>query len=298
MRIMITGANGPAGQALGAQLSGSGHTVVGVDMNTAAGTGFSLIEPVVAASDPQLIGQLTRLIEKHNIDLLIPTVSDELVLVAAATEAGVFGSVKVAIGPTTGVRQANDKYLTMKALASAGVNVPLFALPSEFSSVEEAFKVLGSPLILKPRVARGGRGVQVLDPGVIVDWSSLGDDLILQEFAPGIEYAPMVHRATNSDEPWVSVVEKTELKQGRVGNAVSTKCVGGQQVADVTATAGAAVVALGLFGPVDLDIRRLSTGIPVVLEINARFGANSRQSPEILHAVLAHAAIRRNAAVQ
>jgi carbamoyl-phosphate synthase large subunit len=36
----------------------------------------------------------------------------------------------------------------------------------------------------------------------------------------------------------------------------------------------------------DIDIRRRSDGIPVVLEINARFGANIRYAPEVLEAVL------------
>ena len=49
----------------------------------------------------------------------------------------------------------------------------------------------------------------------------------------------------------------------------------------------AAVRALGLTGPVDVDVRRLVDGRPVVLEVNARFGANSAAAPELLDAVLA-----------
>jgi carbamoyl-phosphate synthase large subunit len=43
---------------------------------------------------------------------------------------------------------------------------------------------------------------------------------------------------------------------------------------------------VGLNGPLDIDIRRKGDGIPVVLEINARFGANIRYAPEILDAVI------------
>ena len=35
------------------------------------------------------------------------------------------------------------------------------------------------------------------------------------------------------------------------------------------------MTALDLVGPVDLDVRRLADGTPVVLEVNSRFGAVS-----------------------
>jgi carbamoyl-phosphate synthase large subunit len=37
----------------------------------------------------------------------------------------------------------------------------------------------------------------------------------------------------------------------------------------------------------DVDIRRRNDGKPVVLEINARFGANIRYAPEVFEAALA-----------
>ena len=40
--------------------------------------------------------------------------------------------------------------------------------------------------------------------------------------------------------------------------------------------------ALKLKGPIDLDVRRMADGHPVVLEVNARFGANSSLAPELL----------------
>ena len=60
----------------------------------------------------------------------------------------------------------------------------------------------------------------------------------------------------------------------------------GDAVSDVVATAVAAVEALDLVGPVDLDIRRDDAGRPVVLEVNARFGANSAGAPDLLGAAL------------
>ena len=79
------------------------------------------------------------------------------------------------------------------------------------------------------------------------------------------------------------VLEKTELKQGLVGNAKTVRRIDDPDVAN---TAFSAARAVGLSGPLDIDIRRRIDGLPVVLEINARFGANIRHAPEVLDAVI------------
>lgn len=287
MRIMITGCAGPAGRALGRRLRRSPHTLVGVDMAPLDDPAFDTTAEVPAASDPFMLTTLGQLIARYGVDLLIPTVSDELPQVAGATALQLSG-VPVVIGDHHAVSTAHDKYLTMVALAEFAVPVPRFALPSDFRTTEDALDAMGGPLVLKPRVGRGGRGVRVIDRPDEVAWSDLDDSVIVQEFAPGIEYAPMVHRSRRGTaEPTVVVLEKTELKEGRVGNAASVERVEGATVDDVVQIARSAVAGLGLHGPVDLDIRRTRTGVPVVLEINARFGANSESAPEILDAVLA-----------
>ena len=189
------------------------------------------------------------------------------------------------IGSPEAVSTAHDKWLTMQVLAAAGVPVPRSALPSSFENLDVAFEALGRPLIVKPRVARGGRGVGVVGNHSDLDFSALDDSWVLQEFASGEEFAPMVFNG-NGENDLAVVVRKTELKQGVVGNAVSTERVAANEAVDVQQIALDAVRAVGLEYQADLDIRRLANGQPVVLEINARFGANSRQAPELLSTVL------------
>ncbi|WP_461636361.1 ATP-grasp domain-containing protein [Glutamicibacter soli] len=283
MRILITGANGPAGRALGAQLASSDFTVIGADMDSTANEYYAVIEKVPAASDPSMIGRLAEIIREHHIDVLIPTVSDELPAVAAA--GAELAGCTVMIGSPEAVSTAHDKWLTMQVLAAAGVPVPRSALPSSFENLDVAFEALGRPLIVKPRVARGGRGVGVVGNHSDLDFSALDDSWVLQEFASGEEFAPMVFNG-NGENDLAVVVRKTELKQGVVGNAVSTERVAANEAVDVQQIALDAVRAVGLEYQADLDIRRLANGQPVVLEINARFGANSRQAPELLSTVL------------
>lgn len=286
MNILITGCGGPAGRALGWQLADSGHTIVGADMNVSFDPLFRTAAAVPAATDPAMLPVLRRLLKKFEIDLLIPTVSDELPSIAAASSS-LLTHAAVVISSHASVVLAHDKYLTMAKLASASVPVPRFGLPSDFTSTADALERLGGPFVLKPRISRGGRGVTVVEEPSQIEWATLDDSLIVQEFAPGTEYAPMIyHSTTGPAAPVIAVLEKTKLENGRVGNALLVKRLATDAEPDVVHTSLEAVRSLGLTGPVDMDVRRRSDGTPVVLEINARFGANSRHAPEILHAVL------------
>ena len=120
---------------------------------------------------------------------------------------------------------ANDKLFTAWQLHAAGVPVPRFGVPRDFGGADAAMAALGGPVVVKPRVSRGGRGVIVIDGSEEVDWHRLPEGQIVQEFIPGAEYGPMVFGAPahNGTAPFVVVVEKTELAQGNVGNAVTTR---------------------------------------------------------------------------
>ncbi|WP_235939774.1 ATP-grasp domain-containing protein [Occultella kanbiaonis] len=285
MRVLVTGVGGPAGWSLAEQLTARGISVLGADMVPIHLDGISTVV-VPPASDPAMLRTLRSLVTRYGISLVIPTVSEELPGIAA--EATGFGpGVEVVVGSPAAVATAHDKLLTAEHLLAHGVPVPAFA-PAD----EDAAATLGRPVIVKPRVSRGGRGVRLVEAGDTVNWADLRETHVVQEFAPGIEFAPVVHRATLDDEPHVIVLEKTELAGGRIGNAVGVRAVP-DGAGDVAAVARDAVVALGLVGPVDLDIRLRADGTPVVLEVNARFGANSAAAPELLERVLAAHTVRR-----
>ena len=290
--VMITGAGGPAGRALSIQFrqrfSATAQTI-GVDM-VAVDTGFDRTLVVPAAADPDWPVAMAAVIAQTQPDLIIPTVSDELpqmaVLAAAlgrttpATPGAIVGSNAAA----TAI--AADKLLTMWALDRAGVAVPRFSAPDAFADTAEALAWAGGPLVVKPRISRGGRGVTLIETAEQADWSQLGPARIVQSFAGGTEYSPQVYRSPITGRCLVVVLEKTVLAQGRVGNAVTTVRLADGAALDVVAIATAAVEALDLVGPIDLDVRREADGRPVVLEINSRFGANSAAAPALLDAVL------------
>src|SRR5690606_39139068 len=115
---------------------------------------------------------------------------------------------------------------------------------------------------------------------------SRGDAWWYTMSAPGAVSCPQVYQPPTTGETQVVVLEKTGRKQGRVGNATTVTRLPEGDAADVADVARAATEALGLVGPLDMDVRRLGDGTPVVLEVNARFGAVSASAPELLDAVL------------
>lgn len=296
-RFLVTGAEGPAGAALIGQLRARGHQVHGADMAPTYRSPYP-VHRIPAADHPGFVPAVRELVRDEHIDVLVPTVSEELPQLAGAADD--LRGVQVVIGSVGAVRAADDKLSTALVLRSAQVPVPEFALPSQFTGVAEALSAWAGPLVVKPRVSRGGRGVEVITADTEVEWSAVDDRQLVQEFAPGTEYAPVVYQPAEADPDGGTcvVLEKVTLAQGQVGNAVQVRRV---EAPDVAAVAQAAVAALGLTGPVDIDVRRDRTGRPVVLEVNARFGANSAAAPELVDAMLTDLAARnrsRSAAVR
>ena len=295
-RLLITGIGGPAGTALGEQLTarvadGAALEWVGVDIRTVDDPNYPQSELVARADDPSYAPDMHAAIARFRPDLVIPTVADELPQMAVLAEAMGVRSPSdegpaVLISSSAASAVAADKLLTMWALERAGVPIPRFAATTDFADVSAALAWGGGPIVVKPRVSRGGRGVVLAESADDLDWATTSAAQIVQTFAGGVEYSPQLYRSPLTGECTVVVLQKTELKQGRVGNAVSTVRVAGDEVRDVVATAIGAVEALDLIGPLDLDIRRDEAGTPVVLEANSRFGANSASAPELLGAVL------------
>lgn len=281
--VLITGVGGPAGGAVAELLKARGHRVIGVDMREVSSDSCDVVTTVPGVDDPSYVTGLVRLVKQYDVELVIPTVSEELLLMSLAKETFP-ASCEVAISGADSVGVCDDKLFTASALARQDIPVPRFAVPGDFSGPAEAAQALGDPFISKPRRSRGGRGVQLLSADSTAQWDALDDSVILQEFAPGDEYGPMAYRTDDFAD--VVVLKKTGLRDGVVGNATGTARVASEDAPKVRDLAAQVMAALGLVGPADMDIRINAEGEPVLLEVNARFGANTRSAAETVDYVL------------
>ncbi|MFW0771819.1 ATP-grasp domain-containing protein [Paenarthrobacter nitroguajacolicus] len=294
-RVLVTGIAGPAGSSLARQLKSKGHWVLGADeipVRRGSADAMAIVSPATA---PGYLWELRGLVATYGIEVLIPTMGGELVVVSEARDDFAPG-VRVVVAEPAPVKTANDKYFTMACLAGAGVRVPGFGLPSVLGSVQDAMDLLGGPLVVKPRVSHGGRGVRLLertfDGGARAAriWATLDDSWVVQRYAPGTEYASVGLRCrqlTGPDDVLV-VLEKTASEKARAGASPALRIRKVRPFADpdVAELAASAVAALGLTGPLTVDIRRLQDGTPAVLEVEARFGTYSAHAPQLLDNVL------------
>lgn len=278
--IVVTGVGGPAGLATATFLASRGERVLGTDIREVAGpsTRFRLVPP---ALDPAFAPALLALVAEERAALLVSTVTEELPIVAGLQAAVRGAGCALAMGPPSGVEIANDKLRTAEALAARDVPVPR-TLPGSAPRASVAAG-LGLPVLAKPRLGRGGRGVRVLATAEQVLAEPEGD-LVWQEFAPGEEFDVNLFLERSGAVRAAVVLRKTALREGLTGNAAAVERVDHPRVRDVAIRAASA---LALAGPLDVDVRLRRDGVPVILEINARVGANVLSAPEVLEALVA-----------
>lgn len=274
--VLVTGVGGPAGRAGASYFAERGYRVVGTDMAAAcsAASHFKLVPP---ARDPAFPAALLDLAGRERASLAVVTVTEELPVAARLRGELRRRGCAIAISPPEGADTAADKLLTARALAAAGV-----AVPRSFDTGERdaAAAALGFPLLSKPRLGRGGRGVVVHRSADDLDRAS--GDVVWQEFLPGEEYDVNLFVEADGRVPAGVVLRKTGLKEGLVGNALAVERAEAPAVLDLAIRAARA---LRLEGPLDLDVRCTADGRPAVLEVNARLGANVLSAREVLHAL-------------
>jgi carbamoylphosphate synthase large subunit len=231
---------------------------------------------VPAAGDASFIPVMLKIVRDFKVGLLVPTVSEELPIFAREKSAFAAAGCQVMIASVHAVDVADDKLKTAQLLERHGIAVPR-TLPGE-TAPAEVIESLGLPIIAKPRVSRGGRGV-VLHITRETLLQEHRDKIIFQQFMSGAEYDANLFVDSRGVLQSCIVLHKTSLREGVTGNALTVERVQRDDIVDLCRRA---VTALGFTGPADIDIREDALGKPHLLEINARFGANALSASEVL----------------
>jgi carbamoyl-phosphate synthase large subunit len=262
--VLVTGTGGAAGIAVLRALVRHGHTVLAADCDPYAAGLYLVPEAhrlvLPRGDDPAFAKTLHATATAHAVDVVIPTVDEELEALAAARPAFRAAGISVLVSPEAALGICLDKWQLVAMLASV-IPVPLTTiLDDDFMMAPDAF-----PVIVKPRRGRGGRGVALIhDIDELAKYPRDGA-MIVQEYLPGDEYSVDVLVGRGGQ-----VLASVPRHRMRVdsGVAIAACTVIDPELVRLGGTAAAHV---GLRGPANVQFRRDADGIPRLLEINPRF---------------------------
>ncbi len=265
VRVLVTGAGGPAGVAVVRSLLRRGRDEVwAADMDGWA-AGLYLVPPgrrviVPPGAEPGFVEAAGALCRAEGVAVLVSTVDAELPPLAARRAELEAGGTVLAAPSAATIELALDK-LTLAHACAPWLRVPTTTLLGPDSDgVDWRF-----PVIVKPRRGSGSRGVRTVPTRDALGVLGVDDGLIVQEMLPGQEYS--VDVLADASGHVVAAVPRT---RARVDSGVS---IAGTTVHDggLEAIAGAVARAIGLVGVANVQVRRDRAGVPALLEVNPRF---------------------------
>ena len=188
MRILVTGAGGPAGFAVIRSLVRQGHEVTAVDCDKRA-SGLFLVDKehryIVPEAGYPFIGELESAAMKSKAELIIPTVQEELMYLCDYRPVFDDIGVRVAVSGKIPLILSCYKKRTYEFLRSEKY------CPNIYKEFDEKY-----PCWIKPTKSRGGRGGQLIrNEGELAYWTwrnnlEFGkDDNIVMEYLQGQEYS-------------------------------------------------------------------------------------------------------------
>ncbi|SFT36160.1 carbamoyl-phosphate synthase large subunit [Geodermatophilus amargosae] len=260
--VLVTGAGGPAGVAVVRRLTALGHRVVGVDADaTAAGAALATVGAVVPRADHvRFVDALLALATAHGADALIGTVAEELPALAAGADRLAAAGVATWLPDPAAVEVCCDKAAFARALRTAGVPHPAT------TDTPAGLVTVPGPWVVKPRAGRGSRGVRLLDSRAdVVEAMHADPALITQTRLSGREFT--ADALVGRDGELVTVVPRWR-DDTRAGISVKGTTF---DSAEVTTVVAAALEAVQLTGPANVQGFVADDGRATVVEVNPRF---------------------------
>lgn len=262
LNILVTGAGGPAGiNALRLLQKQSSVTAYATDIEElSAGrfwaADFATMSPV--KQKDEYIKSLKNLVAKWDINVILPTVDEELPVIGRIDFGG---DVKVIISSTDVIDLCDDK---RKLYAWMDKNLP--NLVSQWQIADQLPAWEADQYFIKPAYGRGSRGCQLIkrtDLEKVI--SSLNpQDYIIMGFLPGVEWT--VDAYVNKKGEIVFCVSRERLALSG-GISLKGKTVKHQAVIDTTTQL---LSKLPCWGPVCVQWKANEQGEPRLIEVNPR----------------------------
>ncbi|MBX7229005.1 MAG: ATP-grasp domain-containing protein [Burkholderiaceae bacterium] len=263
MRIMVTGAGGPAAISVWKSLHFD-YELYMADMDPCA-PGLYLVPTkqrlILPKGDaPEFCDFVLKTCKTRNIDLLIATVDAELLPLALRREEFEAMGTTVALPHTELLRLARDKALLLEECKAV--------VPVPFSSIwTENIENLGIelPAFAKPRHGSGSRGLKKINIAADLDDLPKDGTFLIQEWLPGEEYSVDTYVSQKGNV--LAAVPRIRMKTDS-GIAITARTVVHQDVIDLAIKLAKH---LDLRFVANIQFKRSVEGTPKLLEINPRF---------------------------
>ena len=218
---------------------------------------------VVAMKDEKYIDNLLSICEADKIDLLIPTIDTDLLVLAENKEKFEVIGTKVMISASDKVRICRDKNNTSQFFVDCGLHAPMPVNDwKEYKS--------GYPAFIKPKDGSSSiNAFKVDDADELEVYAGQVEDYIVQPFVSGREYTIDIFCDFNGNP--ISIVPR-ERVQVRAGEVLKTQICMDQTMIEESK---ALCKAFKPCGSMTVQLIRDEKGIDWFIEINPRFGGGA-----------------------
>jgi len=229
---------------------------------------------VPLATDKYYIPIIESICDTEDIDLIIPTIDDELPIFGRTLMRFERMGIDVAVSSERTSNICNDKYQTYEFCRTNGINAPATFLRTEIDPAQVPY-----PVYVKPRFGRGSVNVFTANNEaqlrVFMDYVP---DAIVQDFLPGTEFTVDVLCDFNKKVMSIVPRERIVIRAGVSDKGITRKHV------PVMAFAKDVAEKLEIIGPANIQCKwdgkqvtlievnpRFSGGIPLTIAAGADF---------------------------
>lgn len=218
---------------------------------------------VVAMKDPGYIQNLLHICSDDHIDLLIPTIDTDLMVLSENKMRFEEIGTRVMISAPDMIRICRDKNNTTQFFANCGLHAPMPV--NDWKEYKSGF-----PAFIKPKDGSSSiNAFRVDNEKELEVYAAQVEDYIVQPFVSGQEYT--IDIFCNWEGVPISIVPRERL-QVRAGEVLKTRIDLDQQMIEEMEIL---CFAFKPCGPMTVQLIRDATGIDWYIEINPRFGGGA-----------------------
>lgn len=287
--VLVTAIGGPTGYGIVKCLREVPEVrVIGIDRSPACPTQHMVDEfrMVPSIQDPKYISVVRDIVRERHVDVLFPTLQDELIALSALNDI-----TRVILSSESAISSVLNKAKLYQRLREGGLSehIPRHFVLREIGSLRSRAEELGYPawpVCIKPLSGHGGIGFKVIasardvasrwNSGKGWDWSTLDEaetilgqlssfePMLIMEYLPGREYS--VDVLSHKGVPRVVVPRRrSRVSTGIVIDGIT------ERREDLISLASAVVEALELDYFSNIQFRYDANGVPKVIDVNPRF---------------------------